>query len=51
MTAQMMSDRELRTLFCLIDMEADESIELEEFCNFLGVKGQDLAVARMRAEI
>ena len=41
MTAQMMSERELRTLFCLVNINGDGSISQEEFCKFLGVQGED----------
>jgi cAMP-dependent protein kinase regulator len=41
MTAAMMTDRELRTLFCLVDKEGNGCIDQKEFILFLGVAGED----------
>lgn len=41
MTAAMMTDRELRTLFCLVNSEGNGHIDEKEFILFLGVVGED----------
>ena len=50
MTAAMMTEKELRTLFCMVDFKGNGYIDEQEFLHFVQVSGEDDQSAEVEAQ-